>query len=95
MKFGRPRTAAMLLNNAGYGSSRPGTGAVPPISKPLGPNSMFDNQANRAISAGFSTNPKLARYEELINRLKKLLDGEKRNLRVIKTMYSLEIEVKN
>jgi hypothetical protein len=37
----------------------------------------------------------LARFEKLIDRLKKLLDNEKGSLRKIKTMYSTEIDIKN
>lgn len=37
----------------------------------------------------------MARFEKLIDRLKKLLDNEKGSLRKIKTMYSTEIDIKN
>jgi len=37
---------------------------------------------NRGMSANYAVkNPKLRRFETLINRLKKILDGEKRSLR--------------
>jgi len=52
--------------------------------------------AGRAASAGFSVaNTKIARYEDLINRLKKLLDNEKKNLRLVKTMSASEIDTRN
>lgn len=51
---------------------------------------------NRGMSANYAVkNPKLRRFETLINRLKKILDGEKRSLRQIKTLSSKEIEQKN
>lgn len=52
-------------------------------------------KAGRAVSAGFVKNPKLARYEDLIARLKKLLDAEKKNLRVVRTMCASEIDNRN
>jgi len=47
------------------------------------------------VSAGFVKNPKLARYEDLIARLKKLLEQEKKNLRVVRTMCASEIDNRN
>lgn len=51
----------------------------------------------RAASASFpmTTNPKLQKYENVIYRLKKILDLEKRSLRQIKTLNAKEIEKKN
>ena len=40
-------------------------------------------------------NPKLRRFENLIFRLKKLLESEKKGLRHIKTMCAKEIDQKN
>jgi hypothetical protein len=40
-------------------------------------------------------NPKLRRYEEIIQRLKKMLVIEKKSLRMVRTMCSKEIETKN
>jgi len=48
------------------------------------------------VSAGFvSANPKLRRYEQLIDRLKKIIEAEKRSLRHIKTLSAKEIDSKN
>jgi len=40
-------------------------------------------------------NPKLRRFENLIFRLKKLLESEKKSLRHIKTLCAKEIDQKN
>jgi hypothetical protein len=40
-------------------------------------------------------NTKIVRYEDLINRLKKLLDNEKKSLRLVKTMSASEIDTRN
>ena len=40
-------------------------------------------------------NPKVKRYEDLIFRLKKMLSMEKKSLRMVRTMCSKEIEIKN
>jgi len=40
-------------------------------------------------------NPKLRRFENLIYRLKKILEAEKKSLRQVKTLCSKEIEQKN
>ena len=49
----------------------------------------------RAISANIVNNPRVKRYEDLINRLKKMLTMEKKSLRTVRTMLSKEIELKN
>jgi hypothetical protein len=49
----------------------------------------------RAISANVANNPKIKRYEDLIYRLKKMLSMEKKSLRMVRTMCSKEIEIKN
>jgi len=49
--------------------------------------------AGRAISANYAAlNPKLRRFENLIYRLKKMLEAEKKALRQVKTLCSKEIE---
>jgi hypothetical protein len=50
---------------------------------------------NRAVSAQIVNNPRVKRYEDLINRLKKMLHIEKKSLRMVRTMLSKEIEIKN
>jgi hypothetical protein len=40
-------------------------------------------------------NGKVKRYEDVITRLKRMLDIEKKSLRMVKTMCSKEIEVRN
>lgn len=47
---------------------------------------------NRAMTAAHELNPKLRRFENLIFRLKKLLESEKKSLRHIKTMCAKEID---
>ena len=49
----------------------------------------------RAVSANIINNPKLKRYENLIQRLKKMMEVEKKSLRMVRTLCSKEIEVKN
>lgn len=50
----------------------------------------------RANSASFALQqPKLRRFENLIFRLKKILEQEKKNLRYVKTMCAKEIDQKN
>jgi CMP-2-keto-3-deoxyoctulosonic acid synthetase len=51
--------------------------------------------AARAASAGFVKNPKLNRYEDLKNRLTKLLEQEKKNLRYVRTMCAAGIDTRN
>lgn len=40
-------------------------------------------------------NPRVKRYEDIIQRLKKMLASEKKSLRMVRTLCSKEIEVKN
>lgn len=49
---------------------------------------------NRAYSANVYGNPKLRRYEQVINKLKKLISSESKKLREIRTVYAREIESK-
>jgi hypothetical protein len=49
----------------------------------------------RGFSAALPSNGKLKRYEDVISRLKRMLDIEKKSLRMVKTMCSKEIEVRN
>jgi hypothetical protein len=53
----------------------------------------IDFVIGRAKTANYvGANPKLRRFENLIERLKKILECEKKNLRVIKTMCAKEID---
>lgn len=57
---------------------------------------MGNFMGGRAISANYvAQNPKLRRFENLIYRLKKILESEKKNLRCIKTLCAKEIDQKN
>ena len=58
---------------------------------------MGNFMGGRAISANYAAayNPKLRRFENLIYRLKKILEAEKKNLRTVKTMCAKEIDQKN
>ena len=52
--------------------------------------------AQRAVkSANVFNFPKLKRYEDLISRLKKMIDVEKKSLRMVRTTCAKEIETKN
>jgi predicted metalloprotease len=54
------------------------------------------NKIGRGLSANYAVlNPKLRKFENLIYRLKKILDAEKKSLRQVKTLCSKEIEQKN
>lgn len=54
------------------------------------------NMGGRGLSANYAIfNPKLRKFENLIFRLKKILDAEKKQLRQVKTLTSKEIEQKN
>ena len=56
----------------------------------------FNQMGNRGMSANYaSLNPKLRRFENLIYRLKKIMEAEKKALRQVKTLCSKEIEQKN
>ena len=50
--------------------------------------------AQRAASANVVNYPKLKRYEDLIARLKRMMQVEKQSLRMVRTMCSKEIESK-
>lgn len=43
----------------------------------------------------FTNNPRIKRYEDIIVRLKKMLAMEKKSLRMVRTLCSKEIEIKN
>lgn len=45
--------------------------------------------------SNFLLNPKIKRYEDIITRLKRMLTTEKKSLRLVRTLCSKEIEVKN
>lgn len=51
-------------------------------------------QSNRVFTAQQEDNPKLLRYEQMIEQLKKMVEFEKKNTFQIKTMYSAEMEIK-
>lgn len=94
----RPKTAAM----GGGGLPRPPTAfnknkyankvGGGTIGASTLPNAFM---AQRAASATVMNHPKLTRYEDLINRLKRMIDMEKKSLRMVRTMSSKEIESKN
>ena len=92
----RPKTAAM----GGGGLPRPPTAI---IKNPygFGPGGVPTGGAfpafmgQRAVSAQIGDNPRVKRYEDLIGRLKKMLAMEKKSLRMVRTMLSKEIEIKN
>lgn len=54
----------------------------------------FHKSNERILSANVVGNPKLRRYEQIIKKLKKIIENETRKLRDIKTVYSREIESK-
>ena len=54
----------------------------------------FYKPKDRISSANVVGNPKLRRYEQVIKKIKKMIEAERRKLRDIKTVYSKEIEVK-
>lgn len=56
--------------------------------------SNFFKPGGRAYSANVYGNPKLRRYEQAINKLKKMTGSESKKLREIKTIYAKEIESK-
>lgn len=83
----RPNTTAM---NAGKGPYRPFTG----MNTQYGVGSL-NFLGGRAVSATVVQNPKLRRFENLIYKLKKILENEKKGLRQIKTLCAKEIDQKN
>ena len=59
----------------------------------MGGISSLNFIAGRAKTANYAKiNPKLRRFENVIYRLKKMLEAEKKGLRHIKTMCSKEID---
>lgn len=75
------------------GPSRPFTGVNTNIG---GISNQGLNMIGRANSASFAMqNPKLRRFENLIFRLKKIHETEKKNLRQIKTLCAKEIDQKH
>lgn len=83
-----------VRNGGGIPSNyRPFTGVTGGISNGL---PMGNFMGGRAISANYAAqNPKLRRFENLIYRLKKILESEKKNLRQIKTLCAKEIDQRN
>ena len=90
----RPNTTAMgVAAGTRFAAGRPFTGI----------NTTGDGLTNlgnfiggRAISANYAViNPKLRRFENLIYRLKKVLEAEKKQLRQVKTLCAKEIEQRN
>lgn len=75
---------------------KPPMGAARPFTGFSGIKSVGGN-FGRAKTANYaaSSNPKLRRFENLIDRLKKILESEKKNLRCIKTLCAKEIDQKN
>jgi|TARA_B110000305_G_C19366382_1_gene602148 hypothetical protein len=70
---------------------RPFTGV-----NPMGGAMSMNFMGGRAISANYANqNPKLRRFENLIYRLKKILESDKKSLRQIKTLCAKEIDQKN
>jgi len=89
----RPNTTAMgkMAGPGGLGAPpRPFTG----VNTVGGMSYTGINFMNRAMTAA-ELNPKLRRFENLIFRLKKLLESEKKSLRHIKTLCAKEIDQKN
>ena len=77
---------------------KPPMGAARPFTGFSGIKSYGGNfMGGRAKTANYaaSSNPKLRRFENLIDRLKKILESEKKNLRCIKTLCAKEIDQKN
>jgi hypothetical protein len=71
-------------------------GAARPFTGFSGIKSMGGNFVGRAKTANYAaSNPKLRRFENLIDRLKKIHESEKKNLRCIKTLCAKEIDSKN
>ena len=77
----------------GPGNARPFTGMNTNLG---GISNAGLNHVGRANSASFALqHPKLRRFENLILRLKKILETEKKNCRHIKTLCAKEIDQKN
>ena len=90
---GRPQTAAIVV---GSFDQRPQTGAVPKAQTMFGHNSLAAlGQNDRAASALIpNAQMNIARYEEIIGRMKKNLEREKQSIRHVKTQIAREIKVK-
>jgi len=88
-KMVRPNTTAMgKMASGGLGAPpRPFTG----VNTVGGMSYTGVNFMQRAMTAA-ELNPKLRRFENLIFRLKKLLESEKKSLRHIKTLCAKEID---
>lgn len=85
----RPNTTAQQFRGIPSGA-RPFTGVN------TGGAMSYTGVGGRAISANYAAlNPKLRRFENLIYRLKKICEAEKKALRQVKTLCSKEIEQKN
>lgn len=105
---GNPRT--QIRGNDQSNLKRPQTQGVGaslnrPNARPFTVNTQFGGMTalglsksigGRGLSANYAAlNPKLRKFENLIFRLKKILECEKKSLRQVKTLCSKEIEQKN
>ena len=71
---------------------------MPKVQRTFGGKSSLQNLRGgeaRAASAIVNGSEKIKIYEDLMPRMKRNLEKEKRNLRFIKTMIASEIEQKN
>jgi hypothetical protein len=92
----RPNTTAMGQGGLRLSGARPFTGVNNGLGMSYGGLGSAAFSAGRGFSANFAAmNPKLRRFENLIYRLKKILEAEKKTLRQVKTLCSREIEQKN
>lgn len=96
------RNISLSAANMFTGGSRPKTAAMQNLRPPTGMpgKGAFNNMTalgGRAISANFPVgqNPRVKRYEDIIHRLKRMLGNEKKSLRMVRTLCSKEIEIKN
>lgn len=91
----RPNTTAMGMKPPykGMPVNRPFTGITGGISNGMTIGNFMGGRATSAANA--FKNPKLRRFENLIFKLKKILESEKKNLRQIKTLSSKEIDQRN
>lgn len=88
----RPNTTAMGQKPP-MPVNRPFTGLTGGISNGMTLGNFMGARATSAANA--FKNPKLRRFENLIFKLKKILETEKKNLRQIKTLSSKEIDQRN
>jgi hypothetical protein len=89
----RPNTTAMGQKppRGTAMAERPFTGISGLKSMPMG-----NFAVGRGLSANYAAqNPKLRKFENLIQKLKSILESEKKRLRCIKTLCSKEIDQKN